>query len=391
MTSEYLYPRSGDGKLRLEVIDSFETLNNYADDWNRLAFEAPHRLPTISYAWVSSYIEYLLLPGETWCCILAFDNDQLIGLLPVIISPHHLLGLNRPRIRAPQNKHTYSVDFVCTGGREKEVIPAILGVLRQIQPRFYDFSLIRLPESSPTISTLPYGARNCIAIREYDGAGSYLRIDGSFDDFRKKLSRNFSRNLSKAHNKLARLPDVRAVFLSGPDATEKELDLFMHAEASGWKATAGTAIRNSQTLVTFYRALTRRMSQLGWLEWHFLQSQDRVLAAQLAIKMKSTLIVLKIGYDEEYSYCSPGNALFESTVERAYKSGDTEEINCITDMPWHDNWGMLKRPHYNLWIYPRRPMPIMIGALGRKAKIQIRSMPGFPLLYRQIKGLMKGD
>ena len=107
--------------------------------------------------------------------------------------------------------------------------------------------------------------------------------------------------------------------------------------------------------------------------------------------MGTTLIVMKIGYDESYAWCSPGNYLFERTVERAFASGDTTEINCLTDMPWHRNWKMKQRDHYNLWIYPRRPIPLIFGALGRRLKNGLRKAPGLRPLYHGLRGLAKGE
>ena len=162
----------------------------------------------------------------------------------------------------------------------------------------------------------------------------------------------------------------------------------MKVEASGWKKKEGTAIEQSPTLVSFYTALTKRLSALGWLEWHFLETDGRVIAGQMGVKMGRTLTLFKIGYDEEYSYCSPGNILFERVVERAYGQGDTDEINCITDMAWHDNWGMDKRPHYDLWIYPKHPIPFFFGALPRKARMRLSKITGLKAAYHQAKKLI---
>jgi hypothetical protein len=387
----FYYPGPREKKLRVEVSNTLPAIDRHASDWDRLALEAPQRLPTLSCAWVTSYIENLLLPGETWHCIFAFDDERLVGLLPVIVTPHRLIGLSRPRLRTPHNKHSFSVDFLTAQNYESYVIPSLWDALKRIHSAAYDFSLYRLPDVSPTLSVLNTRAKDYVAIKEFDGDGSYLKIESTFDQYRRGLGHNFIRNLTKARNKLARLPAVKAVFLGGADATDKELALFTRVEASGWKSAAGTAILNSPVLVSFYTALARRFSRLGWLEWHFLQTEDRVMAAQLAVRMKRTLVILKIGYDEEFASCSPGNMLFERTIERAYMLNDIDEINCLTDMAWHDNWEMSKRPHYNLWIYPKRPLSILIGAFGRRTKLSLRRLPGVFPAFRRLRGLMKGN
>jgi CelD/BcsL family acetyltransferase involved in cellulose biosynthesis len=374
--------------LRAEVVDSIAALEPYRDDWNRLALETPQKLPMLSHAWVSSYLENFLNPDETWCCIFAFDGDRLVGLLPVIITPFRILGLNRPRLATPFNLHTFSVDFLSAAERQNEIVPFLLTTLFKIQKASFGFAINRLPETTPTLDALANNIEGAGLIRDFAGYASIIKIEGAIDDFHKRLSRNFSRNLTKAHNKLAKLPNVKTVFLTGADATENELPLLMKVEASGWKKKEGTAIEQSPTLVSFYTALTKRLSALGWLEWHFLKTDGRVIAGQLGVKMGRTLALFKIGYDEEYSYCSPGNILFESVVERAYSQGDTDEINCITDMAWHDNWVMDKRPHYDLWIYPKHPIPFLFGALPRKARMRLGKISGLKTVYHHAKKLI---
>jgi CelD/BcsL family acetyltransferase involved in cellulose biosynthesis len=374
--------------LRIEVIDSLSALEPYRSTWDCLALEAPQKFPTLSHAWVVSYLENFLAPEETWRCILAFDDDHLVGLLPVIITPYRIAGLSRPRLSTPHDEHTSSIDFLAAVGRENEVIPLLLSTLLNDHKSSFEFSLTRLPDNSPTLTALAGNTKGTSLVQDFNGYVSYIKIEGTFDDFKKRLSHNFSRNLTKAHNKLAKLANVKTVFLTGAEATEKDLPRLMKVEASGWKKKEGTAIELSPALVSFYAALAKRFSDLGWLEWHFLECDGRVIAGQMGIKMGRVLTLTKIGYDEEFSYCSPGNILFESVVERAFSSGDTDEINCITDMTWHDNWAVDKRPHYDLWIYPNRPIPLIFGALPRVLRLNLPRVPGIKGIYRQTKKLL---
>lgn len=378
--------------LQVEIVENLEGLTRYADDWNALAFQSPQRLPTLSYAWVSAYFENMLEPGETWRCLFALHDNRLIGLLPIVISQGSFLGFRQFRAKTPSNKHCFAVDFLSLPEYQAEMIHILLSYLLRQEPNLYDFSLSRLPETSPTLGILSDNqTRGLICVKDYDGNGSYLPITGGFESFTKNLSPNFSRNVAKSRKKLSKLPDNRVTFLTGSDANQESFRQFLKVEASGWKGKAGTAILMSPQLVNFYDNLVRKLSSMGNLELHFLEAENKYIAAQMAVKMGRTLALLKIGYDESYSFCSPGNILFEKTVERAYASNDTDEINCITDMPWHDNWKMLKRPYYNLWIYPRRPFPYMVGVLGRRAKNELRQLPVIPDFYRRFRDMIKKE
>lgn len=217
------------------------------------------------------------------------------------------------------------------------------------------------------------------------GYGDYLHIRGSMEDYFTSLSKNFRGNLRKAERKLYLSPDARFEFLSSAQAGDSCLKEFLNLEASGWKGRSGTAILQNDNLVTFYRALTTNLASRGWLGWHFLKIGEKTIAGHLAYRMNRTLTLLKIAYGEEYRRCAPGNQLFLKTVERAYESKDTDEINCLTDVEWHGNWNMSKREYSTVYIYTKTPIPLLFYYFPKKAYILLRSIPWLRSSVRKIK------
>src|SRR5262249_11818964 len=112
--------------LRIEVVRDPEALARYADAWDRLALEAPQRLPMLSHAWVSSYFEHLLEPNETWCCVFAYEGDELVGVLPVVAAPHPLFGSSQPRLRTVLGSHSHLGDVLTTGGVRINILRLLL-------------------------------------------------------------------------------------------------------------------------------------------------------------------------------------------------------------------------------------------------------------------------
>jgi len=377
-------------KIRTEVVRNLDDLEPYADDWNQLALHAPQQIPTLSHAYISTYLEYFLEPGESWFCLLALQGDELLGVLPVVVTPTKHASFDRPLLKTPYNMHIASVDFATKEGIADRIVPILLERLQKTAPRRMGLELLRIPASSPTISVLADGVRGSTVIKEFNGRGSFLDTTGSFEEYRAALGRNFSRNLTKAKNRISRLPNIKTLFLSGTEADEKEADTLIRVEAAGWKGRTGSAILSSPLLRVFYTALARRLSKLGWLEWHILFTDDRPIAMHFAIKMGRILVINKIGFDEEFARCSPGNILFERTIQRAFDSKNTDEINCLTDMAWHDNWRMIKKDYFDLWIYPRRPIPLIYGVLPKKIRRWGRRMPALKSLYKKIRSVAKG-
>lgn len=377
------------GRLDVVVVRALDALAEHAAQWNRLAYESPQQSPMLSWAWISSYFEHRLLPGESWACVLAHDGDRLVGVLPLVVSPRRVPGLGGPVLRTPYDPHTISIEPVVAASRAGEVVPALVEAAARTLPGWFQLELERIPETSPVLAVLESGAAPGVFIKERRGVGAFLPVPPRFDEYRASLSRNFRNNLNKARNKLRKLSGAQTTFLAGTDATPAELPRLMAVEGAGWKGKAGTAIRESPDLIAFYTTLTRRLSQAGWLEWHFLEAEGKVLAGNLAVRLERSLLVWKLGYDEAYARYSPGSLLFEQLVERACLAGDVATIDLMTDWAWYDNWNMQKRQTFDLYLYARRPSPLLLGYAPRRARAYLRTSPTARAAWRYLQALRR--
>ena len=212
-------------------------------------------------------------------------------------------------------------------------------------------------------------------VRQPDERGSYVPVAGTIEEFRAKLSDNFRRNVRKAGNRLEKTPGAAYVFEGGPDAKPEGLDAFLAVEGSGWKGEAGTAIEKDPGLVAFYRALAQNLSALGWLVWNRVEVDGKAIAVHMGVRMGRALVLLKIAYDEAHARLSPGNCLFDKLIERELAAKTVDEVNCLTDMPWHRSWEMPQADFFDLWIYPRRPGALLVGVLPQRAKAVAKKIP----------------
>ena len=359
-------------KLQIQIVQNLEELKPHADGWNRLAFEATQQLPMTSYAWVSSYFEHYVEADESWFCVFAYHDSDLVGVLPLIVTFKSFLGLKFPLLVTRRSSQSCSLDIVAALGIESIVIPVLIDAARQFHPRHLGMVFNRVPENSPTIAALE-GMSDITLIKELDGMmGANLKITGCFDEYRETLSGNLKSTIKRSGKKLYQLEGVKTVFLKDSDATEKHLAQLIEVEAASWKGTAGKLIASSPTDISFYTNLTRRLSEAGWLEWQLIEAEGKTIAINLAIKLKRSTIIWKLAYDESYSKFSPGSILFEQVVKSAY-ADKVEEINLISDFSWYDNWKMHKRPHYTLKLYSHQPISLLLGLFPEYIFKKLRS------------------
>jgi CelD/BcsL family acetyltransferase involved in cellulose biosynthesis len=367
------------------MIDQIGALEEYADAWDQLAFSSPQRLPMVSHAWVASFLEHQLTPGESWFCLLALENGELQGVLPLVLSNRRVLLASRPSLRTPSGPHLISVDVLMKFDKEQAVLSCLLMKLQELVPNYFQLCLGHLPETSPSPQAFQSRPSRVHVIQEFDGYGSYLKISGSYDRYLSELKSAFRKQQRSRTKRLETLGKSEAVFLAGKDASENLMEDFFGLEASGWKGQTGSAIVASEARRKYYEAFIRRLRSRGWLEWHFLRLDGKAIAGMLGVKMNGSLIAWKIAYNEEYSHCSPGLLLFHETVHRAFESGDTDEINCLADNAWLRYWLMQRRKYFNLTVYPPRLLPLLAGVVPKKTKAAAKRIPGIHAAVQRIR------
>lgn len=350
-------------QLQVHTVTTLAGLMPHSKKWNNLTLSSSQQLPMLSYAWLSSYFEECLEAGESWVCLFAYEGSELVGVLPLVITPRVVLGWQRPLLRIPSHSQTFSVDILVAPGKEDQVIPDLIAEVRQLYPQHLGIEFKRLPEDSPTIKVLSENRLGGFLHQEFCAEGAYLKVPDSFEQYRASLSGNFRSNLNKASRKLNKLNEVQIKFLHAADATEQDLPKFMAVEAASWKGNIGTAILNSPEDVSFYTTLTRRFSEAGWLEWQFIEADGKTISGNMAFRLNRSIVVWKLGYDSSYSKCSPGGLLFEQLVKLACESGEIDEINLMTDHTWYNDWKMERRKYFTIRLYQRHMLALLFEFL----------------------------
>lgn len=328
-------------EIQVITVDNFDELSHFESQWNQLIMRCPSATPMSTFAWIYAYLKHFVIPPGSWMCLLAMQDNILLGVLPLVQSSSQSISL-------PNNLHTISVDMILEPKAEGEVYQALLNAIQllDIQPSIIKFHRIREDSPTQTLQT-----QELFQIIEPAGKGSYLPIPSDFNKYRSSLSRNFRNNLNKAANKLKNLPNVKISILSGCDADPLMLSRFADVEVASWKGETKTAIQCSPILLDFYSDLVKYLFKAGWLEWHFLESDGRPIAANLCIRLKQSLFIWKLGYDSQYSQYSPGSLLLENVIYQASVNHTIDEIDLMTNEPWYKNWHMSSRSYINITGY----------------------------------------
>lgn len=149
---------------------------------------------------------------------------------------------------------------------------------------------------------------------------------------------------------------IGTVEISIESPTDAESDAMLQeafaVEGSGWKTREGTSVLADERYATFFSSFCHKAAAQGQLRVAFLRIGGRAVASQVAIERGHAFWVLKVGYNPEFSDCSPGILLMHEAIAYA-ASRKLERFEMLGQMePWIAMWKPVLRNTVTVHFYP---------------------------------------
>lgn len=114
------------------------------------------------------------------------------------------------------------------------------------------------------------------------------------------------KELRRQRNRLAEHGDVVFTVATMPDEVERDLEIFLALEASGWKAKRGTALAQNEGDAAFVRRAVRDTTARGKCEIITLHAGETPVAGAIVLRHLDRAFYFKLGVDENFAKLSPG-------------------------------------------------------------------------------------
>ena len=291
--------------MTVEVYHRFEEVTAEWDELADRARASPFQRP----GWVASWWDAF---GEGAPEILAVpDGSRLRGVLPL----YRRRGVVR----------TIGDDHVVEGGllaEDSAAAEALAGGL--IDAVAHRGSLLFVDPARPGLAELREladAAGRRVLVRAM-ARPPYVSIDGDWQSYERGRRSRLRSDLRRRRRRLEEEGRVAVELLSpDPGALDGPLTEGFAVEASGWKATGGTAISSRPETERFYREAAAWAAGRGLLHLAFLRVDGRPLAFEYAIRDGDTHYRIKVGFEADYSRFAPGKLLLARVLEDAFAAG----------------------------------------------------------------------
>ncbi len=343
--------------IRLADVRTFDELTDHANDWNELFRKADRLSPLLSYPWMSAFFENLVNPPEKWLCLFAYENDRVIGILPLVAGySYRFMTHSLQLFKLPNHfAHTSGTDCLTLPGRE-DIFGVFLDYLNHIPAVSPYLSLKHIPEHYASMKYFAGKKHRMSVVQKPAGFEAFIPVAGKGEEYFSGLSAKFRQNLKRAFRELEKVPESRFVFCENTRSAQENTGRFLDVENRNWKGQKSSSIKDYPSSAVTFEAAAEGLSRQDLMAFSFLESGDKTIAAHYAMRNTRTLYILKMGYDAEYIACSPGNLLMLKVIQAAFDSGEFDEVNLVSGPPELSKWNVQRRPLYHLIVFPKIPV-----------------------------------
>jgi len=185
---------------------------------------------------------------------------------------------------------------------------------------------------------------------EESGGVGILDTRHDVDAWQRTLPKNMRDTIRKTRKRVATAGGAQITVATQSDVPAA-YERFIALEASGWKGAHGTSISQSGA---WCELLGHYLESTKSAQIRSLYIDGRIAASQLCVTVGTSLVLLKVAYDEQLAQLSPGNLLMANLAEECCEDPLIDRIDCTVWQDWHQRWGMYREPTFDLFAFDHR-------------------------------------
>ena len=340
--------------MEIILVNEFEELDVFQRDWDCLLEICEGSIPLQSFGWTRAFLKQYSTEGKNnWVCFLAYKNDELIAVYPLVYQKSKRLpGLHLQWFHPPYDAfHTVRIDGLILPGHEY-ILELIVDKIRRVLKIFPIIQISKIPEHSASYRSVTCFKSNLHHFIKPAGNEELIEANTSLEDYLLGLNGKFRSEMRRIVRRLEERYRISYIFGCN-DNHERCLAEFIKLEDSGWKGKNNTSLNKRGKDLDLFKKGTGYLHDKGWIEWNFLKADNKIIAAQMHIKKQGVSFLWKTAYNESYSDYSPGNVLLFKYIQNAIQEKLYKEINFLDERKWFERWNVKKRKLFNVIIFPK--------------------------------------
>ena len=335
-------------------MTGLDALERFSEPWSQLVYDREAN-PSLHPNWLKASLQSQGLADDLRL-LIAWEGSSMVGVLPYLVREEKYWGVPLDTIDLANNVLSYHHEVVARAAHE-ELIEALLA-----GPDLEDWQVFRVVgvehggETARALRAVGSRKRRCVV--EYPSVESpFLPIEGTWESYLSRRSRNFRYNLNRKRRSLDQLGRWEVRWSESEGDVPRLIEDILAIERESWKVSAGMAISGHADEERYYRLLLPVMARNGWLYASTLCLSGRPIAYSLCYRAHGRIGQLKTSFVEEHAGMSPGFIVTAAAIERAF-SERCVEFDFLGDVMAHKlSWTERSRRHVSYFVFNSRPLP----------------------------------
>lgn len=343
--------------------------------WDQVLERSQVDHPFVTHEWISAWWDNFQHSGTPYI-LTVHDGSSITAIAPLMLDHGKMYGYPIRRLHGMGNVYSERFELLL-GDRPHEAAQALCAYLKAHAGSWDVLELRQVPAGSPTLSRLAEVAERegCFVGRWPSTESPFVAVGGSWDHYYKGRKKVHRADMRKRMANLEQHGEIRMEVVHSDEHFDKDFADALRLESSAWKGAQGTAIESAVESKAFYRAVLTMAAHNKWLRLYFLTVGGKRIAVRIALLLHNKLYMLKSGYDPQYAPFSPSHLLCDKMLREAWDMQYTEADFLGNAERWKLSWSNGVRPHFYLFLFPRRPVPWLLYQLKFVVLPRLRRTP----------------
>ncbi len=324
----------------IEIVQSIKDLPALRAAWDELT----PPVPMLLHEWVSAAAESFHASDELCVVVIRDSNNRVTSIAPLVRTGSSfapvLENIGAPYLFEPSGLLYRDADSL------RELVRV---VLKRGIPLQLDRILI---EKDPLSAVASACAQRALYVEREGSTSPFSRLS-DWETFEQGISSKRRSDLRRAMRHAQKFGDVEFEILSPtPETHGAAFAELLDIEHQSWKKGSGTAISIDKRYESFFGKFTELASARELIRIGFMRIGGKAVAFNLAVQFGGAMWVLKIGYREEFSKCSPGVLLMHEMVKCGCAANLDRFEFLGTEESWLQLWSPEVRKYSNIRAFP---------------------------------------
>lgn len=295
------------------------TFGEIREDW--LGLERDGHVDTVfqTFDWAETWWRHLGQAGEL-TILASYEGQELIGIAPLYSKIFSIKGVPifRVLLSVGVGESDYC-DIICRKGKEESAVDKILEEISKTNCQLLNLTDIpAFSRAAPHIERLAAKHGFKVMSQKHTQC-AYIDLPRNYDEYRKRLSKNTRRNLTKDINQAERDLEIQLTKVVSEDAVDNGMQVFLGLHHRSWENKGKSKAIYDPKVEKFHRETSRRLFR--YLDLKVLESRGKPIAAAYSYDYQGTRGVYLPGADPEYRDYSLGNVMTALNIKDAIESG----------------------------------------------------------------------